>query len=222
MKPLLIHIPHASLFIPEEYRKTALISQEELDEENLFMCDTGLTELIPEGLKSQTVAFPYSRLYCDVERFRDGSEPMDKYGMGYIYTHSSRGVEMFRPSVEHRDEVGRIYDEHHRKLNEMTDAILGEHGRCLFIDLHSFSDETVNRLFGFTDLPDVCIGTEDDYYSEEVVSAIQDICKFMGLSVAINYPYRGSLVPSKYYGKGNAGIVSIMLEINKRVLSLRM
>ena len=116
------------------------------------------------------------------------------------------------------DEVGRIYDEHHRKLNEMTDAILGEHGRCLIIDLHSFSDETVNRLFGFTDLPDVCIGTEDDYYSEEVVSAIQDICKFMGLSVAINYPYRGSLVPSKYYRKGNASIVSVMLEINKRVL----
>ena len=81
MKPLLIHIPHASLFIPEEYRKTALISREELNEENLFMCDTGLTELIPEGLKSQTVAFPYSRLYCDVERFRDGSEPMDKYGI---------------------------------------------------------------------------------------------------------------------------------------------
>ena len=47
MKPILIHVPHASMYIPEAYRKTALISQEELEEENQFMCDTGILGLIP-------------------------------------------------------------------------------------------------------------------------------------------------------------------------------
>ena len=34
MENTLIHVPHSSLFIPDEYRKTALISQEELEEKN--------------------------------------------------------------------------------------------------------------------------------------------------------------------------------------------
>ena len=47
MKPLIIHVPHASMYIPEEYRRTALIPPGELEEENLFLCDTGVLGLIP-------------------------------------------------------------------------------------------------------------------------------------------------------------------------------
>ena len=120
MKPILIHVPHASMYIPEEYRKTALISQEELEDENHFMCDTGVLELIPPAFANNTVVFPYSRLYCDVERFRDGSEPMEAYGMGFIYTSDSRGREMFCPTTEHRKSVSAIYDRHHSRLNRRT------------------------------------------------------------------------------------------------------
>ena len=73
---ILIHVPHSSLYIPEEYKRTALIPPDELDAENLFMCDTGIVKLIPPALEENAVIFPYSRLFCDVERFRDGSEPM--------------------------------------------------------------------------------------------------------------------------------------------------
>ena len=215
---ILIHVPHASMHLPEEYRRTALILADELEEENHFMCDTGVLELIPPVLADKVVAFPYSRLYCDVERFRDGTEPMEAYGMGYIYTHDSQGREMFRPTDAHRVEVSAVYEAHHAELNRRASEILAECGRCLIIDLHSFSDETVNRLFGWTDFPDVCIGTEEDYYSEEIVNAICGFCKGMGLSVALNYPYRGSLVPNQYFGRKDTGIVSVMLEINKRVL----
>ena len=218
MSNLLIHVPHASMYIPEEYRRTALISREELEEENLFMCDTGILELVPTAFAENAVVFPYSRLYCDVERFRDGSEPMEAYGMGYIYTCDSKGREMFRPTEEHRREVSAVYDRHHEELNRRTAQILEVHGSCLIIDLHSFSDETVNRLFGWTDFPDVCIGTEAGYYDEDLVQSIEGFCKSRGLSVARNYPYRGSLVPNRYYGKKDTGIVSVMLEINKRVL----
>ena len=182
------------------------------------MCDTGVLGLVPPALAENVVAFPYSRLYCDVERFRDGSEPMEAYGMGYIYTRDSRGREMFRPPDAHRAEVSAVYEAHHGLLNQRTASILSEHGRCLIIDLHSFSDETVNRLFGWSDFPDVCIGTEKDYYSEEIVEGICRFCKGLGLSVALNYPYRGSLVPNQYFGKKDTGIVSVMVEINKRVL----
>ena len=99
--------------------------------------------------------------------------------------------------------------------------ILKESGKCLILDLHSFSDATVNRLFGWTDFPDVCIGTEPGYHDESLVCCIERICKSLGLSVARNYPYRGSLVPNRYYGKKDTGIVSVMLEVNKRILGKR-
>ena len=218
---LIIHVPHSSLYIPDEYRKTALISQQELDEENLFMCDTGIIELIPEAFKENAVIFPYSRLYTDVERFRDGSEPMDAYGMGFVYTKDSRGREMFRPDAKHIEEVSRIYDDHHETLDAYVSDVLAEYGSCIIIDLHSYSDEAVDRLFGYRNCPDVCIGIEPDCYDEELIDAIITICKKMSLTTEINYPYKGSIVPNKFYGKKNTGIVSVMLEINKRVLGHR-
>ena len=218
MKPIIIHVPHSSMYIPDEYKRTSLISQEELEAENIFMCDTGIVDLIPPALAENAIIFPYSRLYCDVERFRDGSEPMEARGMGFIYTHDSKGNEMFRPTARHRREVMEIYDHHHEKLNRMAEQILAEHGRCMIIDLHSFSDETVNRLFGWTGFPDVCIGTEIDYYSEPVVDTIRCFCTGACLSYELNWPYRGSIVPNRYYGKKDTGITSVMIEINKRVL----
>lgn len=215
---ILIHVPHSSLYIPEEYAKTALISRQELEAENLFMCDTGIIDLIPEALKENAVVFSYSRMFCDVERFRDGTEPMEAWGMGFVYTRDSLGREMFRPTPEHVAEVSWIYDEHHERLNCKVKEILETYGSCRIIDLHSYSDEAVDRLFGYRGCPDVCIGVEPDYYCEDLVEGILSICRGLGLTTAIDYPYKGSLVPNAYYGKPNPGITSIMLEINKRVL----
>lgn len=218
MKNIIIHVPHSSTYIPPKYRETALISQQELDEENRFMCDTGVIDLIPPALLPNTLRFPYSRLYCDVERLRDGNEPMEAYGMGYIYTRDSLGRDMFSPDEKHIEEVNAVYDEYHKNFDKRVKEILNEYGKCIIIDLHSFSDETVDRLFGCKNCPDVCIGTEEDYYSEELVDFLKCACEKLGLSVMINYPYKGSIVPNAYYGKKDTGIVSVMIEINKRIL----
>lgn len=215
---VLIHVPHSSMYIPEEYKKTSLISRMELNEENEFMCDTGIVDLIPPKFKKDALIFPYSRLYCDVERFRDGTESMDAYGMGYIYTHDSRGREMFAPDEKHIEEINELYDYHHKELNRRVEHILRRYGECILIDLHSFSDATVDRLFGYKNCPDVCIGIEPDYYDEKLVTSIKAMCEALGLSVMTNYPYKGSIVPNAYYGKKNTGITSVMIEINKRVL----
>lgn len=218
MNNILIHVPHSSLYIPEEYCRTALISPEELDEENRLVCDSGIIELIPPVLNENTLIFPYSRLYCDVERFRDDSEPMNALGMGYVYTHDTRGREIFRPTAGHRAAVDCIYDEHHSQLDERVSGILDTYGSCIIIDLHSYSEEMVDRLFGYDNCPDVCIGTEREYYSSEIVEGLISICHGLGLSTELNYPYSGSIIPNRYLGSCGSGIVSVMLEINKRIL----
>ena len=218
MENTIIHVPHSSLFIPDEYRKTALISQEELEEENRLMCDTGIVDVLPPDMSDRTIIFPYSRLYCDVERFRDGSEKMESYGMGYIYTKDSWGREIFRPTEEHRREVDRIYEQHQEKLNSKVTEILEKCGSCVIIDLHSYSDEVVERLFGYRDCPDICIGTEPGFEAEDLVGVITRFCQCMGLRTGINYPFSGSMVPDRYYGQKDTAIASVMIEINKRIL----
>ena len=214
-KYVLIHIPHSSLYIPENYKKESLLSSSELEKENLFMCDYRVDEFI--DYKSQAIIFPYSRLYCDVERFKDESELMNKFGMGYIYTKTSTGKLMFNPSDEQRSIITDIYDNHHKLLDKTVTEILEKYQRCIIIDLHSYSSELVSRLFNCKVVPDICIGIEENYYSEELTNHFIKYFENNGYSVQINYPYKGSLVPNKYYGVKNSKIVSIMIEINKRV-----
>lgn len=214
-KYLIIHIPHSSLYIPNEYRKTSFLEKNELDIENEFMCDLYIDKLVNN--KNQTIIFKYSRLYCDVERFRDDSEVMNKYGMGYIYTKTSLGKDMFKPSVKDKNKIDKIYNEHHDLFDEMVSKILDKYKKCIIIDLHSYSDELVYRLFGCNDSPDICLGVEENYYSKEIVDYITKSFNKLGYSVKINYPYSGSFVPNRFYNKANTGIVSVMIEINKRV-----
>ena len=212
---LLIHVPHSSLYIPEEYKETALISRERLDEENLFMCDYLVDEMILE--KDKMVVFPYSRLYCDVERFLDEREVMKKLGMGVMYTKTSLGEAMFCPSLEHEKEVLVIYHEHHRLMDERVRQILEDYGKCVIIDLHSYDSKLVERLFGYKTSPDICLGVDDMVYDKEMIDFLARYFQNAGYTVGINYPYQGTFVPNKYYGKRDTGIISVMIEINKRV-----
>lgn len=212
---ILIHIPHSSLYIPDDYKNKSLLSLSELEKENLFMCDYMVDKFIDD--KRQTIIFPYSRLYCDVERFKDESEIMNKFGMGYIYTKTRKGELMFNPSIDDRKKITDIYDAHHKLLDETVTNILALYQKCIIIDLHSYSTELVSRLFNYEQVPDICIGIERDYYSKELTDYFVKYFMDNGYSVKINYPYQGSLVPNKYYGIKNSNIVSIMIEVNKRV-----
>lgn len=215
-KYILIHIPHSSLYIPRIYKKISLVSEEELEKENIFMCDNKIDELIDN--KEQSLIFNYSRLYCDVERFRDDSEIMNKYGMGYIYTKTSTGKKIFdSPSLSHKKEVDLIYENHHKKLDDYVTRILNKYNKCIIIDMHSYSDHQVANLFNYQNTPDICLGTEEAYYNRELIDTIKEYFENYGYSVMLNYPYSGSIIPNKYFNKTNTNIFSIMIELNKRI-----
>lgn len=215
-KYILIHIPHSSLYIPRIYKKISLVSEEELEKENIFMCDNKIDELIDN--KEQSLIFNYSRLYCDVERFRDDSEIMNKYGMGYIYTKTSTGKKIFdSPSLSHKKEIDLIYENHHKKLDDYVTRILNKYNKCIIIDMHSYSDHQVANLFNYQNTPDICLGTEEAYYNRELIDTIKEYFENYGYSVMLNYPYSGSIIPNKYFNKTNTNIFSIMIELNKRI-----
>lgn len=85
----IIHIPHSSTKLPNIFYERLLVDKEYIEKENIFMSDYLIDTFVSSNFKN-VVKFDYSRLFCDVERYKDDDkEEMSKYGMGVIYTNDS-------------------------------------------------------------------------------------------------------------------------------------
>ena len=216
---VVIHIPHASTFIPPEYRNQFVLSDEDLAAELVRMTDAYTDELFtlaPEA--ATTVKFPVSRLVLDPERFEDDQqESMASRGMGVIYQRSSLCDPLRRElSGDEREALlTRFYRPHHQALTEAVQKSLDSHDKCLIIDAHSFGskpwpyepDQTSTR-------PEICLGTDEFHSPKDLTNIAVDAFKSQGFGVDLNRPFAGSLVPMRYY-QTNRNVWSIMVEFRR-------
>ena len=207
----IIHIPHASLEILPKFKEQLMVSYSYFQKENIFISDYLIDKFVPENFNN-IIKFKYSRMLCDVERYLDDDkEEMSKYGMGVLYTKDSNGRE-FVKHEENESWIINIYKRHHKELDNKIEEVLNNKNKCFIIDLHSFSDEFVYKMFKKDNNPDICIGINKSNYDPVlVVKTISHFKKF-GYSVRINYPYSGSIISNRY-----PKVKSMMIEINKRV-----
>ena len=68
-----------------------------------------------------------------------------------------------------------------------------------------------------TDLPDICIGFDELYYNENLVNYIKTYFEKLGYTIALNYPYSGTIIPNKYIQEKSDNLYSVMIEINKKL-----
>ena len=201
----LLHIPHASLKVPSFFYDGLTIPKEVFHKYNLKMSDVGVEELFKE-VKGKRIKAKYSRLFCDVERFRDDKkEVMSKYGEGIIYTNLYDGTFFHCHHQEYKEKVLKYYDEYHKNIDQEVENLLKEDQDLLILDCHSFSDEMASYFFK-PPFPDICIGVEKEYYNEKILEKILLEINKRDYSYKINYPYCGSFVPNIIYSgklKGN-------------------
>lgn len=216
---LLIHIPHASLVLPEVFWQDILKNREVIEAENVFMADYLIDKFVPKR-KCQILKFNYSRMFCDVERFaQDEKEIMAKYGMGVVYLKDSNGQVIRKVNDDYRKMViWKYYNKHHEKLDKVVSEIIRKYQMCYIIDLHAFSDIFVEKVLNIKDNPDICLGVEDGFYDEDLLDLTKNYFESYGYKVSINYPYSGSIVPNCYFNDmGKELVKSMMVEVNKRV-----
>ena len=96
----------------------------------------------------------------------------------------------------------------------MVEKLLKKYNECFIIDLHSFSDEFVYKMFNKKNNPDICIGINKSNYDVDLLEKTINHFSNCGYSVMINYPDSGSIISNKY-----PTVKSIMIEVNKRVYS---
>ena len=213
--PLLLHIPHSSVRIPGDIRQQMLLTNEELEAELLRMTDRYTEELF--AFPASTVRCDFSRLVCDVERFREDSmEPMAAAGMGAVYTRASCGKALRNITPEQREEtLTRYYDPHHRTLSAAACGMINTFGCCLIIDCHSFPSVPLPcDLSQKMPRPDICIGTDAFHTPPALAAAISLYFEMKGYSLALNEPFSGALVPSPHY-RQDARVASVMIEVRR-------
>lgn len=173
------------------------------------MCDHLLDKLVSVD---DSIIFPYSRIFCDVERYDSDDEIMNNVGMGILYTktHDLKDLRT-NPSLD----IKKLYYSHHKKLNDIVDAELKKNDNILFIDLHSYSKNALKyELYKDKKRPEICIGL-NEFYNKNLVYKLIYIIKEFGYSYIINEPFSGCLTPNKYVN--DKRVNCIMIEIRKDV-----
>lgn len=216
MKKIILHIPHSSTFIPT--RKDYLVSSTELRNEVIKLTDWYTDDLF-QHKNAISIITPFSRLFCDVERFpNDKDEIMSKYGMGMFYTTLDNGKILRKDDKITRSKIfNQFYQKHHKKLLQKVEKVLKINKKCLIIDCHSFSDVPFERdIKKKLPRPDIDIGIDNFHTSKILLNIVKKYCEKNGLSFKINEPYSGTIIPLKYYRK-NKQLQSIMIEVNRRL-----
>jgi N-formylglutamate deformylase len=218
--PVIAHVPHGSTFIPEDVRRSIVLTDGDLERELLLMTDRYTPELFDAVVDLGGIALVnnYSRLVVDPERFEDDeNEIMSLIGMGVIYTKTAY-QQVLREDVsaiEREELLSTYYRPYHKAVELEVERILERFDRCLIIDCHSFPskplpyelDQDLNR-------PDICIGTDPFHTPKELIEAALSFCEANGIKVAIDKPFAGTYVPLKYLGKDKR-VSSIMIEVNR-------
>lgn len=215
MNNIILHIPHSSDKIPsfEGY----LYSENDLIEEMRSLNDWYTDELF--DLPYPKIVTPFSRIFCDVERFADDSqEIMAQYGMGMCYTHFDNGIRMREVGQELWSNIkSDYYDQHHESLEKVCADILGSDKTVLIIDCHSFPDKPLKRdINKYTPRPDFCIGTDEYHTPRDLVGSAFTFLDNKCFTVRENDPYSGTMIPIKHYQQ-NKNVISIMIEVNRKL-----
>ena len=213
---LIFHIPHSKTEIPQQF-KSDFVNTETVENEIKLLTDFATDEIFTIGDTSKVV-FPYSRVFCDVERLDDENEVMFKYGRGFYYTKTDSGELLRENSNGNKELIHRdYYSKHHESLTNLVDQKLKDNVFALIIDCHSFADIPFKSdIEQGGERPDFCIGTDDYHTPKWLIDMVYLHLTNQGYSVKINYPYVGTIVPLKHYKK-NDDVYSIMIEINRKL-----
>ena len=213
---LIFHVPHSKTDIPDEF-KSDFISDEITNKEIVLLTDFSTDEIFYVE-NSSRIVFPYSRVFCDVERLPDEQEFMFEVGRGFFYTSTDCGQTLRVDNTKNKNRIYKdYYTKHHNDLSNLVDNKIRDNHFAIIIDCHSYSDVPLK-----TDLhqnairTDFCLGTDSFHTPKWLIDMVYNHLNNLDYSVEINSPYEGTIVPSKHYKK-DQNVLSIMIEVNRRL-----
>lgn len=229
---VLLHVPHASISIPDDVRSSIVLDDAQLEREVLASTDLH-TDLVVAGLDAldparvRIVRHGVSRLVVDPERFLDVErEATERIGRGAVYARGHDGS-VLRDDASpafpalRDDLLRRFFHPHHAAVERAVTELLDAHGTCTILDVHSYPREVqpyelAGGLAPDAPRPPLCIGTDPEHTPEELVALVEAAAAAAGITTARDTPFRGTFVP---LGRlGDARVRSVMLEVRRDLL----
>ena len=204
-KTFVLHIPHASTYVPLSNHVADLVPVE------IQKMTDWEADKIFEVPEITTIKCDWSRVFCDVERLLN--DELRKLGRGFYYTRTDDG-KFFRDDILKSYVLENYYLPYHKGFKEIVEAKVQEFGCCRIVDCHTFPDTPFECDSNKTlPRPDICIGTNN--VPGYMLKWFWDFFVDKGFEVRLNDPYYGSIVP---YDLGvNTEVHSLMIEINRRL-----
>ena len=168
-RKLILHVPHSSDSIP--IRDGFLVGSIELEKEILKLTDWYTDDLFYSDEDEMIIA-PFSRIFCDPERFEDDEhEVMAQFGMGVLYEKSDAGDPIRTISKELRERIiSEYYRKHHLALTSSVNDQLQSFGKALIIDCHSYPSIPLIRDLDKNPVrPDFNIGTDSFHTPQKLI-----------------------------------------------------
>jgi len=215
---LLVHVPHASMFFPEEAEY--LISGAELQQECQRLVDH-YTDVVFDAVVSaggRMFKNRLCRLFFDPERFLEPEkELMNEFGMGIFYTHGTFGnrIRLDDSAEQWKEKVERYYLPYHHALREECRRLHDRFGHCFVIDAHSYPQTCYPfERHHHMERPQICLGTSKEHTPKWLKQILAELFLDAGYSVAWDQPFAGTLIPS---GIERPNVYGFMVEIRRDV-----
>lgn len=216
--PLITHVPHAATRIPDDVRADIVLDDAQLAEELRALTDHR-TDVLAAGtalVGATRFVNLCSRLVVDPERFLDPArEELEAVGMGAVYTATSRGHVLRRPTPdEHERLLDAWFRPYHAAFTALVDRHLAAFERCVVLDLHSYpSTPLPYERRPTAPRPPVCVGTHPVHTPAVVRDLVAGLAAAAGLKAGFDAPFSGTFVPAARLG--DARVMSLMLEIRR-------
>lgn len=217
--PLVAHLPHGGTAIPPRVRNRLLLDDQALDAELLAVTDWHTPQLFAGAVVragGMAIVNRLSRLVVDPERLPNAREPLDRLGLGAVYTRTAAGAPL-RPAddIALRVELlDRYFQPWADTAEHLVRTALERWDRCLVLDGHSYPSRPLPYEDPGLDRPDVCLGAQAPHSPEALLRAMEVACTTRGWSVARNTPFAGAYVPLPYFLR-DARVQAVMVELNR-------
>lgn len=217
--PLLISVPHAGTFVPENIARGFTLAGSHLADTDWHVHK--LYEFARE-LGVSILAANYSRYVVDLNRAPDSSSlyvanptspacPTLTFDGAPIYV---AGAEPDTAEIASR--IEQYWQPYHRRLATELEQLREQHGYALLWDAHSIASEVPSLFEGV--LPEFNFGTRDDASCPRVIAdqLLELVTTDGKFGAVLNGRFKGGYI-TMHYGRPDDRVYAVQLELSRRV-----
>ena len=210
--PILILIPHSSVFVPNQIKQKMLISDFDIKNHSDIA-----TEEIFNIKNAQIIKSKISRLVVDVNRAPDDLEMECRLCVdGAVVRTTPDGKKIYKspPSI---NEINKRIETYHYNFHNKVENIIKKENIKFIIDGHSMWSIRPSELKGpSSKRPDICIGNRDfTSCTRQQTYFIKNFLESLNYSIVINIPYKGKYDLGYHCHRRN--LPGIQIEINRKL-----